>query len=105
MSYPRNGGIDYEVFCSGVVAQSIRNVHEQADREGRGDAMLDAFREAVRQLKKRPLQFGEPLYRLPVLRMRIRHALIRPIAIQFGVCEDRPLIFIKSITLLSLPDV
>ena len=65
--------------------------------------MVVAFREAVKQLKKRAANFGEPLYRLPVLRMIIRHALIRPIAILFGVCEDRPLVFIKSVTLLSLP--
>ena len=66
--------------------------------------MVAAYRDAVEQLRKRPARFGEPLYRLPALRMEVRHAVLRPIAVQFGVCEDRPLVFIKSVTLLSLPD-
>ena len=102
MTYP-NGGISYEVYCSGVIAQSIRQIHKQAVREGRGETMVAAFREAVHQIEKGARKLGEPLYRLPVLRMQIRQALIRPIAIEFAVCEDRPLVFIKGVTLLSLP--
>jgi len=45
MTYPRNGGIDYEVYCSAVVAKSIRDVHQQAVQEGRGEQMVAAFRE------------------------------------------------------------
>jgi hypothetical protein len=100
-----NGGIRYEVYCSGVVAQSIRQVHKQAVREGRGEAMIAAFREGVHRVEKEASRLGEPLYRLPVLRMQIRQVLIRPIAIEFAVCEDRPLVFIKGVTLLSLPSL
>ena len=103
MTSPRNGGIDYEVYCSSVVAQTIRNAHLQAIEEGRGEAMVAAFRDAVENLRKRAPRFGEALYRLPSLRMEVRHAVLRPIAVQFGVCEDRPLVFIKNVTLLSLP--
>ena len=51
MTYP-NGGISYEVYCSGVIAQSIRQIHKQAVREGRGETMVAAFREAVHQIEK-----------------------------------------------------
>jgi len=105
MTYPRNGGIDYKVYCSGAVAKSIRDVHQQAVQEGRGEAMVTAFRETVEHLRKRAERFGEALYRLPALRIEVRHAVLRPIAVQFGVCEDRPLVFIKSVTLLSLPNL
>jgi hypothetical protein len=103
MTYPRNGGIDYEVYCSAVVAKSIRDVHQRAVQEGQGEAMVAAFRDVVEHFRRRAARLGEPLYRLPALRIEVRHALFRPIAVQFGVCEDRPLVFIKSVTLLSLP--
>jgi hypothetical protein len=102
MTSPRNGGIDYEVYSSSVVAQTIRDAHLQAIEEGRGEAMVAAFRDAE-NLRKHAPRFGESLYRLPALRMEVRHAVLRPIAVQFGVCEDRPLVFIKNVTLLSLP--
>ena len=47
-----------------------------------------------------PYDFGEPLYRLPALRMQIRHGAILPLFIDYGVCEDRPLVFIRGVTLL-----
>ncbi len=101
MEYPGNGGPRHEVYCSGLVAKSIQEVHQQATREGRGQAMLDAFRQAVQRLSQNPNNFGEPLYRLPVLRMQVCTAVVRPIAIDFAVCTDRPLVFIKGVILLS----
>ena len=101
MKYPQNGGTPFEVYCSGVVAQSIRQSHQRAAEQGRGLAMLDAFRQAVERLGRDPNQFGEALYTLPALRMQVRTAVIRPIAIDFAVCTDRPLVFIKGVTLLS----
>ena len=101
MDYPGNGGPRYEVYCSGQVAKTIRDVHQQASQEGRGQAMLDAFRQGIQRLRKNPKNFGEALYRLPVLRMQICTAIVRPIAIDFALCTDRPLVFIKGVTLLS----
>ena len=63
--------------------------------------MLDAFRQAVERLHKDPKNFGEPLFRLPVLRMQVCTAVVRPIAIDFAVCTDRPLVFIKGVKLLG----
>jgi hypothetical protein len=101
MEYPGNGGLRHEVYCSGAVAQAIREMYRRASREGRGQAMLDAFRQAIRRLQRDPKNFGEPLYGLPVLRIQVCTAVIRPIAIDFGLCLDRPMVFIKGITLLS----
>jgi hypothetical protein len=63
--------------------------------------MVEAFRQAIQRLRQKPRNFGEPLYRLPVLRMEVRTALLRPIAIDFAVCTDRPLVFIKGVILLG----
>ena len=47
------------------------------------------------------MEFGEPLYYLPNLRLRVRCASVRPIYIDFGVLEDEARVFLKSIKLLA----
>src|SRR5262245_3822319 len=96
-----NNGGAYEVHFAGNSLKSLRKLQQQASREGRGETVLSAFRQIVQRLQRDPTTFGEPLYRLPVLRMRVRCGSIRPLAIDFAVCEDRPLVFIKGVTLLS----
>jgi len=61
---------------------------------------LLAFRQAVKQMRAHARMFGQPLYRLPALRMEVRCALIGPLVIHFAVCEDRPLVFISAVKLL-----
>ena len=80
---------------------AIRRIHRQAARRGQGKLVTRAFRQIVRRLRLHPFQVGEPVYRLPGLRMQIRRTIIRPLVVDFGVCEDRPLVFIKGVRLLS----
>lgn len=94
-----NGG-PFQVDCSRVVARELRRLQERAVLEGRGDLVAAAFRQILKRLKHDPRQFGEPLYRLPALRMQIRQGAIRPLFINFGVCEDRPLVFVRGVKLL-----
>jgi hypothetical protein len=61
---------------------------------------LAALREIADKLETDPNQAGEPLYRLPVLRMRVRCIAIRPVAIDFAVCEDRPIVYIMRVMLM-----
>jgi hypothetical protein len=63
--------------------------------------MRDALAQAIAKLRDNPEQLGEPLYRLPALRMQVFTAVIRPIAIELAVCTDRPLVFIKAVRLLG----
>ncbi len=95
-----NGGKHHEVHLSGKLARKIRDIQQQASIEGRGEAVLAAFRAIVDKLENDPSGFGEPLYRLPALRMQIRHGAILPLFIDYGLCEDRPLVFLRRITLL-----
>jgi hypothetical protein len=95
-----NGG-PYKVHCSAAIAKALRQLQRRAKREGRGEAALSAFRQIVQRLGQAPFDLGEPLYRLPVLRMQVRCCSVRPLAVDFAVCEDRPLVFIKGVTLLS----
>ena|SRR5947207_3200954 len=100
MAQSSNGSKHHEVHLSGKLAQEIHAIQQQASIEGRGEAVLTAFRQIVEKLEKDPTDFGEPLYRLPALRMQIRHGVILPLFIDYGVCEDRPLVFLRRMTLL-----
>jgi hypothetical protein len=96
-----NGEQPFQVAFSGAIALKVRQLQGKALRQGRGKEFLQAFRKAIDRLQSSPRSFGEPLYLLPVLRMQIRCAVLRPLYIEFGVSEDRPLVFIKDVKLLS----
>jgi hypothetical protein len=91
----------YEVHNSGAIAQAFLRLQLQATQEGRGPELLRATRTVAERLQNDPTDFGEPLYRLPALRMQVRCAIVRPLYINFAVCEDRPLVFIKLIKILA----
>src|SRR5437899_1354733 len=98
-----NGGQQYEVHISGAIAKKLKQIQRRASRQGRGEAVLSALKQIVERLRHDPLSWGDPLYRLPALRMQVCHASIRPLFVNFAVCEDRPLVFIKGVELLSEP--
>ncbi|MHB1426642.1 MAG: hypothetical protein ACYC3I_26065 [Gemmataceae bacterium] len=104
MAAPTNGEPAFQIAFSGVIAETIRQLQRRASRQGRGEEFLLALRAVVDRLHHDPNEFGEPLYRLPVLRTGVRCAVIRPLSIDFAVCEDRPLVFIKAVRLLAAPE-
>jgi len=63
--------------------------------------MLTALRRIYERLEQDPDSIGEPLYRLPGLRMRVRTVVVAPLVVDYAVSEDRPLVFIKLVRLLS----
>jgi hypothetical protein len=96
-----NGEAHYRVHLSGLTAKGVRQIQRRATREGRGREVIEAFREAIKRLKRDPMNFGEPAYRLPALRLYVRRAAIRPLLIDFAVSEDWLLVFIKGVKLLA----
>jgi hypothetical protein len=100
MPRPARNGERYEVHCSGVNARSLKEVQKRAKEQGRGESVLSAIRSIWQRLSFHPVEFGEPLYRLPALRLQVRHGAIGPLLIYFAVHEDKPLVFIKSVVLL-----
>ena len=102
MAVPGNGTPRFEVRCSGALIEQIRRVHRKARRQGRAGLVTQAFRKIIDQLERDPFNAGEPAYRLPSLRLQVRRAVIKPLVVDFAVCEDRPLVFLKGVKLLSL---
>src|SRR5437879_495203 len=99
MTSPTSGGA-WTVHASSALLREIERLQEQAARQGRGRETLAAIREIHERLRLNPLNFGEPLYRLPALRLHVRHGIILPLAVDFAVCEDQPRVFIKAMRLL-----
>jgi hypothetical protein len=98
-----NGGRRYQVHGSGRILQVLQQIQLEAAQQGRGEEVLAALRQIARQLQRRPLRIGEPLYRLPSLRMQIRSVAVRPLVVDFGVLEDRPMVFLRAVKLLADP--
>jgi hypothetical protein len=96
-----HGGGPYRVVYSAVIAQGIRALQRRASRQGRGEQFLAAARTALNRMRDDPTVFGEPLYPLPALRLRVRCAVVPPLAIHFAVHEDLPLVFVSSVKMLS----
>jgi hypothetical protein len=104
MSAGGNGAQGFQLGFSGVVAARIRALQRRASREGRGAEFLAGLRQVVQDLRRKPRKLGEALYRLKVLRMQVRCVVAGPLYVDFAVCEDRPLVFIKSVKLLARKD-
>ena len=103
MSSSGEGG-GYEVHNSAAIARAFLELQRQAAQQGRGEELLRAARLVYDRLRQDPNELGEPLYRLPALRMQVRCAVIRPLSVDFAICEDRPLVFIKAVRLLAPQD-
>jgi hypothetical protein len=102
MSSKGNGQpIPYDVRMSAHVSAVVKDLHGQAVQEGAGQQFLSAFRQIIDRLRNAPLDFGEPLYRLPILHLLIRQAVVLPLVVDFAVHEDRPLVFIRGFKVLS----
>jgi hypothetical protein len=91
----------YEVHNSAAIAQAFLRLQRQATREGRGQEFLRAAREVYEHLCQKPSEYGEPLYRLSALHLQVRCVAVRPLYVDFAVEEDRHLVFIKAVKLLS----
>ena len=92
----------FEIDASGVVARAFAELQQQALRAGRGGEFNLAVHSIWERLRHDPDVFGEPLYRLPAMRMMVRHSVVRPVCVDFAVSEDRPYVFIKSVKLMTL---
>ncbi len=95
-------GGHWSIDCSRVIAENLRKIQREANQQGRGKEALEAIEQILDRLQTNPVEFGEPLYALPSLRMQIRQVVVRPLAVSFGVCQDQPLVYLKGVWLLGV---
>jgi hypothetical protein len=101
MSSSANGRRRYRLAFSAAIGKALRRLQRQATREGRGEHFLRALRTIVDGLSRKPNDFGELLYRLPALRLRVCSVVVPPLAVHFAVSEIHPVVFIKDVNLLA----
>jgi hypothetical protein len=100
MTNPGNGPV-YQVKLSKKIVKAIKELHEQAATQGRGQRYLASLETIHHRLQKDPRNLGEPLYRLPALKLLVYQAIVSPVAVHYGVHEEKPLVFLKGVQLLT----
>jgi hypothetical protein len=101
MPEPKSNGPAFAVQVSKKIGDSIREIHNRAKHQGRGDEVIAATEEILQRLRTNPNNLGEPLYRLAALNLEVRTCVIRPINLDFAVHKERFLVFIKGVRLLT----
>jgi hypothetical protein len=86
---------------SGYVKEVVKSLHTQAAQAGQGAAFVDAYRKIIDRLQRDPLGFGEPLYSLPKLQLRVRQGALAPLVVVYGVHETKALVFIRGFKILA----
>ena|SRR5579864_1040945 len=79
MAEPHGNGTAFTVHVSKKIGDSIREIHNRAKHQGRGDKVIAAIEEILQRLRTNPSTFGEPLYRLSALGLEVRTCAIRPV--------------------------
>jgi hypothetical protein len=99
---PQGGnGKTFQLVVSGAVLQSLKDLLARAAAVGLDDVVIQAVKQTRQQLTYDPFGFGEPIYRLQHLRLEVRMAVVSPLAVQFAVHQDKPLVILRSVTPLS----
>ncbi len=91
----------YSISMSQFQRARLLQLHEQANSSGRGQRIVAAYREIVRRLQHDPRVFGEELYTLPALNLKVRTAAIHPIVVDYGVHEEKKIVFIQGFKILD----
>jgi hypothetical protein len=93
--------IVYKVDYAAKIGERIKALHLQAANKGQGHKFIRALRAILTRLRENPRELGEPLYRLPLLKLVIYQAVIAPVVVDYGVHEEKPLVFIRGISVLG----
>jgi hypothetical protein len=102
MSTQGNGPpLVYSIHLTGKTRELVKQRFLEAVQAGRGPRFLAALRMIVERLRREPHRFGEPLYRLAALKLLVYHGAIAPVVVDYGIHEEKPLVFIRAIQILS----
>jgi hypothetical protein len=86
----------YEVVISSQNAKLLKEVQKQLAIIGKGNGFLEALRQIYKELRTRPVEFGEPRFRLPALKLVVYQGAIRPLLVDYAIHEEYPLVVIRE---------
>ena len=91
----------HEVAVSKHVSAIIKQLHERAAQQGKGEQFLAALRTIHHRLQNDPQVFGEPLFHLPALKLLVYQAIVSPLVVHYALHQARPLVIVRSVELLG----
>jgi len=99
---PHGGnGKTFQLVTPGTVLEALKQLLTKAAELGRDEEVIEAVNRIRQRLMHDPLGFGEPLYRLPNMKLEVRLGIVPPLAVQYAVHQEKPFIILKSITPLA----
>lgn len=99
MSGGTSGALPYQVSYSERVRGRLLELADAARQRGDGEAFVAALREFHRRLCVYP-QFGDPLVDLREHAGQVRIGIVPPLAMRYGVLEDRRQVFVAALPVL-----
>jgi hypothetical protein len=99
VSNAASGPTAYQVVYSERVRQRLLALADVARERGDGEAFLAALKEFHRRLCLYP-QFGDPLIDLTQELGQVRIGIVRPLAMRYGVFEDRRVVTVAAFPVL-----
>ncbi len=96
-----SGPTRYRVVLIGRAKEEFLALVRRAKPTGESHLIVEALRAAEKVLESKPLEGGEPLYRLQKMKMLICRIVSSPLYIEYGVHADRPVVIIRRITTLA----
>jgi hypothetical protein len=93
-STPNGSGGQYRLVYSEQARNALKGLLQKAKALGRAAEVAAAVKEIEGQLRTQPTVFGEPVYDLQHARLQVRAAIVGPLAVTYGVDEDKHLVYI-----------
>ena len=89
-----------------VYSEAIRavlNGHVEALMQaGWGKKLLAGLIQTMeRRLRHNPNDFGEPLYTLRAMKIKVCVGFVRPFSVQFGIHEESKSVFVRKLVLMT----
>ena len=79
------------------VGAKMRTLADRASLGGIRQAYLDALEQMLSRLENAPLQWGDPVYRLPHQGGVVFHATVSPIRVLYSVHEPESIVLIIDV--------
>lgn len=89
------------VIVSAAIRKEIEQCHDQAVQDGWDSEFISTLEVINFRLRNDASSIGEPLFRLPGLKLLVCHAVLKRVAVAFGIHEQFPLVFLKGISVLK----
>lgn len=89
----------FQVTNPSAVTEEYLRLTDEARTRGILPQVLRATKWIMEELARTPLEFGESREDLPGMRLHVRIAFVGPLAVQFAVHFDQPIVFIRGFRL------